>query len=183
MKEAVFSSDFPVFFFWVSVYTCQASKSRGTWFVSAKLFQNLKFIEKRRKFYAVSLAVIITGLGFALIRGFNYGIDFTGGTMMQIELGQEATIDEVKEAIADYDLDPTIVYATDNNSQIIIRTIKDLKSAERTEVINTLADKYGFDTKEDVLASEEFGPTVGRDLRQNAIKSILIAAAVLLIYI
>ena len=47
MKEAIFSFDFPVFFFWVSVYTCQASKSCGTWFVSAKLFQNLKFTKKR----------------------------------------------------------------------------------------------------------------------------------------
>ena len=144
---------------------------------------NLKFIANRRKFYAVSLAVIIIGMGFAAVKGFNYGIDFTGGTMMQIELGQEVTIDEVKETIAKYDLNPTIVYATDNNSQVIIRTIKDLKSAERSEVINTLADKYGFDTQKDVLASEEFGPTVGRDLRQNAIKSILIAAVVMLIYI
>ena len=143
---------------------------------------NIKFIENRKKFYAISACVIIIGLGFSLVKGFNYGIDFTGGTMMQIELGQEVTIDEVKDTIAKYDLDPTIVYASDNNSQIIIRTIKDLKSAERTEVVNTLQEKYGFDDS-DVLASEEFGPTVGKDLRQNAIKSILIAALCMLIYI
>ena len=143
---------------------------------------NFKFIENRKKFYAISACIIIIGLGFGLIRGFNYGIDFTGGTMMQIELGQEVEIDDVKATIAEYDLDPTIVYATDNNSQIVIRTIKDLKSAERTEVIDTLQDKYGF-SDDDVLASEEFGPTVGKDLRSNAIKSILIAAAVMLIYI
>ncbi|MBO5514436.1 MAG: protein translocase subunit SecD, partial [Mogibacterium sp.] len=136
---------------------------------------NVKFIENRKKFYAISACVIIIGLGFSLVKGFNYGIDFTGGTMMQIELGQEVTIDEVKETIAEYDLDPTIVYATDNNSQIIIRTIKDLKSDERTAVVDTLQEKYGFDDS-DVLASEEFGPTVGKDLRSNAIKSIIIAA-------
>lgn len=144
---------------------------------------NVDFIGNRRKFYAVSLAVIIIGLAFAAVKGFNYGIDFTGGTMMQIELGKEATIDDVKETIAEYDLNPTIVYASDNNSQIIIRTIKDLKSADRSRVVDTLAAKYGFDPEKDVLASEEFGPTVGKDLRQNAIKSILIAAVVLLIYI
>jgi SecD/SecF fusion protein len=144
---------------------------------------NFKFIENRKKFYAISLAVIIIGMGFAAVKGFNYGIDFTGGTMMQIELGKEVTIDEVKETIAEYDLNPTIVYASDNNSQVIIRTIKDLKSAERMKVIDTLADKYGFDTTKDVLASEEFGPTVGKDLRRNAIKSIIIAALVLLVYI
>ncbi len=141
-----------------------------------------KIIENRKKFYAISACVIIIGLGFALVRGFNYGIDFTGGTMMQIEMGQEVSIDEVKDTIAEYDLDPTIVYASDNHSQVIIRTIKDLKSAERTEVVNTLQEKYGFEDS-DVLASEEFGPTVGKDLRQNAIKSILIAAAVMLVYI
>ncbi|MBR0399789.1 MAG: protein translocase subunit SecF, partial [Mogibacterium sp.] len=102
--------------------------------------------------------------------------------MMQVELGQEVAIDEVKDTIAEYDLDPTIVYATDNHSQVIIRTIKDLKSGERTEVVNTLQEKYGFDDK-DVLASEEFGPTVGKDLRENAIKSILIAGLVMLVYI
>ena len=144
---------------------------------------NIDFIGNRKKFYAISLAVILIGFGFAAVKGFNYGIDFTGGTMMQIELGKEVTIDEVKDAIAEYDLNPTIVYASNNNSQIIIRTIKDLKSAERTEVINTLADKYGFDPAKDVLASEEFGPTVGKDLRRNAIKSIIIAAIVLLLYI
>lgn len=144
---------------------------------------NINFIGNRKKFYAISLAVILIGLGFAVFKGFNYGIDFTGGTMMQIELGKEATIDEVKETIAEYDLNPTIVYASDNNSQIIIRTIKDLKSADRSKVIDTLAAKYGFDPDKDVLASEEFGPTVGKDLRRNAIKSVIIAALVLLLYI
>ena len=143
---------------------------------------NIKFIENRKKFYAISACVIILGLGFALIRGFNYGIDFTGGTMMQIELGQEASIDEVKETIAEFDLDPTIVYASDNNSQIIIRTIKDLKSDDRAAVVDKLQDKYGFKDA-DVLASEEFGPTVGKDLRQNATKSILLAALCMLIYV
>ena len=144
---------------------------------------NIDFVGNRKKFYAISLAVILIGFGFAAVKGFNYGIDFTGGTMMQIELGKEATIGEVKETIAKYDLNPTIVYATDNNSQIIIRTIKDLKSADRSEVIDTLAEKYGFDPAKDVLASEQFGPTVGKDLRRNAIKSVIIAALVLLLYI
>lgn len=156
-------------------------KEDGTPKVLGHIF-NFRFIENRKKFYAISACVIIIGLGFALFRGFNYGIDFTGGTMMQIEMGQEVDIDDVKATIAEYDLDPTIVYATDNHSQIVIRTIKDLKSAERTQVVDTLQEKYGFkDT--DVLASEEFGPTVGKDLRSNAIKSIIIAALVMLVYI
>ena len=143
---------------------------------------NIKFIENRKKFYAISLAVILLGTAFFAFRGFNYGIDFTGGTMMQLEMGEKVDIDEVKDVIADYDLNPTIVYAGEGNTQIVIRTIKDLKSADREEVINTINQKYGI-TEDNVLASEEFGPTVGKDLRRNAIKSILIAALCMLIYI
>ena len=140
------------------------------------------FIRNRKKFFAISACVIIIGLCFGIFRGFNYGIDFTGGTMMQIEMGQKVDIDEVKDAISEYELNPTIVYAGEGNTQIVIRTIKDLKSADRTAVVDTLQEKYGFND-DDVLASEEFGPTVGKDLRRNAIKSILIAAVVMLIYI
>jgi len=144
---------------------------------------NIRFIENRKKFYALSLAVILIGLGAFAFKGFNYGIDFTGGTMMQLEMGKKVDIDEVKDTIKDFDLNPTIVYAGEGNTQIVVRTIKDLKSAERMEVIDAIADKYGIDDQNDVLASEEFGPTVGKDLRNNAIKSILIASLCMLIYI
>lgn len=141
-----------------------------------------KFIENRKKFFAVSACVIIIGLGFSLFKGFNYGIDFTGGTMMQLEMGKEVNLNEVKDTIAEYDLNPTIVYAGKDNTQIIIRTIKDLKTDDRTAVANTLSEKYGL--KDDaVLASEEFGPTVGKDLKNNAVKSILLAAFVMLVYV
>ncbi len=143
---------------------------------------NFKFIENRKKFYALSLAVILIGAAFFAFRGFNYGIDFTGGTMMQLEMGEKVDIDEVKETIAEYDLNPTIVYAGEGSTQIVIRTIKDLKSDDRMKVIDTLAEKYGIEDK-DVLASEEFGPTVGKDLRNNAVKSILLAALCMLIYV
>lgn len=143
---------------------------------------SFRFIENRKKFYAVSACVIILGLGFGLFKGFNYGIDFTGGTMMQVEMGQKVDINEVKDVIKDYKLNPTIVYAGDDNTQIIIRTIKDLKTADREAVINTLEEKYEL-TDNAVLASEEFGPTVGKDLRRNAFKSILLAALVMLVYV
>ena len=143
---------------------------------------HFSFIKNRKISYTISICVICAGLVFGLFKGFNYGIDFTGGTMMQIEMGQKVDIEEVKDTIKSYDLEPTIVYAGKDNTQIVIRTIKALKSSERSEVINTLDQKYNL--KDDaVLASEEFGPTVGKDLRHNAVKSIIIAALCMLVYI
>ncbi len=142
----------------------------------------IHFIDNRKKCFTFSLIIIVLGFGFAMVRGFNYGIDFTGGTMIQLEMGQKVDSEEVKDIIGDYDLDPTIVYASDNQSQIVIRTKKALNADKRAEVVSTISEKYNL--KDDaVLASEEFGPTVGKELRHNAIKAIIIASFCMLVYI
>lgn len=145
--------------------------------------KTFNFIKNRKKFYAISACILIIGLGFGLFRGFNYGIDFTGGTMIQMDMGKQVETEAVKDAIAEYKLDPTIVYAGEDNSQIIVRTIKDLKASERKEVENTIIKEFKLDKENSVLSSEEFGPSVGKDLRRNAVKSILIAGICMLIYI
>lgn len=146
------------------------------------LKKKFHFIENRKIYYAISACVILVGIGFALVRGFNYGIDFTGGTTIQLDMGKQVELNDLKSTIAKYDLNPSIVYAGDNNTQVVIRTIKALKSDERTKVINTIDSKYDLG-KNAVLSSEEFGPTVGKELQHNAVKSILIASLCMLIYI
>ena len=152
----------------------------GTAKISWKKF--VPFVKNRKIFYTISAVIICLGLVFGIVRGFNYGIDFTGGTMIQMNMGQEVDIDEVKGVIADYELDPTIVYAGQDNNEIVIKTIKDLKSADRSKVIKTISDEYNLG-EDAVMASEEFGPTVGKDLRRNAVKSIIIAGLCMLLYI
>ena len=140
------------------------------------------FIKKRKVFYAISVAFIVIGLAAGLIRGFNYGIDFTGGTMIQLDMGKTVDTEELKESIKSFDLNPTVVLAGDNREQVIIRTVKALENDERREVVAQIGEKYGI-TEENILASEQFGPTVGDELKGNAIRSIVIAAICMLIYI
>lgn len=140
------------------------------------------FIKKRKLFYAISVAFIVIGLAAGLIRGFNYGIDFTGGTMIQLDMGKTVDTEELKESIKSFDLNPTVVLAGDNREQVIIRTVKALENDERREVVAQIGEKYGI-TEENILASEQFGPTVGDELKGNAVRSIVIAAICMLIYI
>ena len=146
------------------------------------LNKTFSFIKHRKVYYIISVTIIIIGILFMTIGGMNYGIDFTGGTNIQVEMGKQVPISEVKDALKDYDLDPTIIYAGEGNTQVVIKTIKSLENAERAEIINTLGDSFGV-TQEDVLASEQFGPSVGDELKANAVKAVLIAAVGMLIYI
>lgn len=146
------------------------------------LNKTFSFIKHRKVYYIISVSIIVIGLLFMIIGGMNYGIDFTGGTNIQVEMGKQVDIDEVKDTLKDYELEPTIIYAGEGNTQIVIKTIKSLENAERTEIIETLGDKYGV-TQDDVLASEQFGPSVGDELKANALKAVIIAAIGMLIYI
>lgn len=149
---------------------------------SFSIKKELHFIKHRKKFYFVSIAIMVIGLGFGIVRGLNYGIDFTGGTMIQMDMGKKVAISEVEDAIAPYKLKPEIIYSGDKNEEVVIRTIKSLDSDERTEVVGAINEAFGT-TEEDVIAEELFGPSVGKELRNNAILAIVIAAACMLVYI
>lgn len=144
--------------------------------------KSFSFIEHRKKFYIFSAAIIIVGVVMFGVRGFNYGIDFTGGTMIQMDLGNKVEISEVQDSIASFDLDADIVYAGADQKQVIIKTTKALNASERDEVQQAVIKAFNLND-DAVVSSEQFGPTIGKEIRNNAIQSILIAALGMLIYI
>lgn len=146
------------------------------------IHKEFSFMEHRNKFYIVSVAIIVVGLVFSLVGGLNYGIDFTGGTMIQLEMGEEVSLTKVERAIKDFDLDPSIIYAGEGNTQIVIKTIASLDNDARMDVVEALAEEFPI-TEDSVLASEQFGPSVGNELKTNAIISVVVASIGMLIYI
>ncbi len=156
-------------------------KADGTAKLSLK--KQFRFIENRKYMYMVACAVLVIGLGFGVIRGMNYGIDFTGGTKMQIDLGQYVSSQELSKVLKDNGVEnPEIIYAGDEKHEVIIRTVQFMDNVERGEVVNALQNKYHFEDK-NILASEQFSPSVGSELQKNAVIAVLIASLGMLIYI
>ena len=140
------------------------------------------FISHRKIFYCASAAVILCGLVFLGVRGFNYGIDFTGGTSIEMNMGQKVSIPKVEKTISEFKLDPSIVYSGEGQKNVIIKTTKGLTTPQRKAVTDKLRSAYDLGEKS-IISSQEFGATVGKEIRNNAIKSILIAAFFMLLYI
>lgn len=149
---------------------------------SFSIDKTIPFMSKKKVYYLITVAILVIGLVCGLTRGVNYGIDFTGGTMIQMDMGKQVKISDVKDSIEKYDLNETIVYSGDDNSGIIIKTKESLDRNERAKVIGSINKEFGT-TEDDVISQEYFGPSVGNELRNNAIKAVLIAAACMLIYI
>ena len=146
------------------------------------LVPHIDFLKHRKKFYALSLCIILIGAGFVATKGFNYGIDFTGGTMIEMDLGKKADLDKIDKALDKYELDETIVYGNQEQTKIILKTKKGLSTAEEKEVSSTISEATGAkDAK--VSSFESFGPSVGKALKHNAVKSTIIAVLFMLLYI
>ncbi len=142
----------------------------------------LEIIKNLKRWYLISSVIIIIGLILGFLGGFNLGIDFTGGTMMHIDMGQKISVSEVKGITDQYKLNASIAYVGTEKEEIMIKTKKSLSNNERTEIFNSIAEKYGI-SQESLLAVDQFGPSIGEEIKRKAIISILIASVGMLIYI
>ncbi len=146
---------------------------------SEKTFDLLK---NYKLFFAISGAVILVGLGVFAIKQFNYGIDFTGGTMIQIDLHQTVDRTQAADDIAALGLNPQIVHAGADNHQIVVKTIEKLDTARRYEVFEIYKNKYGLQDS-DLISSEQISASVSNDIKVSAFVSVLLASLLMLAYI
>jgi len=142
----------------------------------------MKFAENLKIWSLISLAIIVIGLVVALTSGLNQGIDFTGGTMIHIDMNKTYEVSQIKDSISAYNLDEDIIHAGFDKTEIIIKTNLSLDNAQRMEIFETLKNDFNL-TDKDFLEAEQFGPTVGKEIQTKALTSILIASLGMLIYI
>jgi SecD/SecF fusion protein len=145
--------------------------------------RQLSFIKHRKLFYIISISIILIGIGVGFIRGYNMGIDFTGGTMLHIDMGKEVPVSEFQDVLAANGLQGAdIVHAGEGNKEVIIRTVESLDTAAREKVLSSIYEKFGL-TEDAALNIEQFGPSIGDMLKVNAVKAVIIASIGMLIYI
>lgn len=145
--------------------------------------KTLKIIEKTKIWFGISLAIMLLGLVFIVKDGLNYGIDFKGGTLVQINMNKEFDKNEVEKILKKYTNDYTTNEARDDNDnvQLEIRS-NSLKDEQIKPMFNEIKDKYKLKDV-DLLVQRRIGPSVGKELRQKAILSLLIANAAMFIYV
>ncbi len=142
----------------------------------------MKIAQNYKIWFSMSIAIMIFGLIMAATTGVNFGIDFTGGTLMQFELGQEFTVEEISKITSEFELDADILHAGPEEKEVIIKTKKDLSNSQRVEVFEAFKEKYNLED-EAFRKAEQFGPSMGEEIRNRALISIVLAAAGMLIYI
>jgi len=146
------------------------------------------FIAVKKYSFAFSALVMLLAL-FALFTGaLNLGIDFTGGTLMQINLGREFTLEEVRETLAPFDLQSSSLQKVGQEvpgegitQEVLVRT--PFLAPERQEaVFDAFRERFAL-TEDAFLRVENVGPVVGAELQRQALWALLLASALMVLYI
>ena len=141
-------------------------------------------VQRRRRWFLLSGFVILLSIGGLWLRGLNYSIDFTGGTLLQYEDTTGVTVEEVRSLIAEppYSRGAAEVQIV-NGNQIQIRTtaLTDLSVTERAQLVDDLAAQAGV-TANDV-SQQVVGPTWGKQISRKAVIGLIVVLIAISAYI
>jgi len=147
---------------------------------------NFDFVGKTGIAVVASLLVILIGLGsIAVHGGLCYGVDFAGGTAIQVRFSSPPNIPQVKDALTEFGLvSVTMQQFGDNPNEFLIRAQKTDEDLTRfsQKIEQTLKTKSG-DQRLEILRSETVGPQVGKDLRTKGSLALVYAIIGTLIYV
>ncbi|PNX50620.1 MAG: protein-export membrane protein SecF, partial [Thermoplasmata archaeon M9B2D] len=148
-----------------------------------KYKEPLSLMSKSKRFGLLSLTVLVLSLGLIIGKGFNYGIDFAGGTLIQVKYEGKAPIEKVREAIdSDNSYEGATVTFFGSEDEVVIRT----KTSSRAlgvdvgdQVRALLKDTGNFE----VRRVDMVGAKVGSELREKGLMAMVLAIIGILIYV
>lgn len=149
---------------------------------------SFNFTGKSKIFLIIACAVFLTGMISFFTIGFNWDIDFVGGTVMEYDIGREVSVSDAEQiessvsALLGANMVSSVVRSGSPPREIIIKT-QQIDTDKRNAVTSALAEKFGLPQDEIFSKATNVDPTVGEALTQSTIWSVLIAAVLMLIYI
>ncbi len=142
------------------------------------------FIGRRWIAISASTVLIVIGLLTAGIRGLNYGIDFAGGTLVELRMPRDVDIEDVRRELRGIGMGDSTIQHYGSKDEILIRMMRSPKGIEglQGEIIKALEVVYG-QGKIELRRTEVVGPQVGAALRKQAALAMAYALIGILIYI
>ena len=136
-------------------------------------------------FFAITIIGLMIGYGSMIFRGFNLGIDFTGGSIMDLKFEKAVQVAQVREVLGKHNLGGAIIQLESNDSAatssqgVLIRTPV-IADNDRTTVMQDMEKSLG---KFEIRRVENVGATIGGELIQQAAIAIFLSWVLMVLYI
>ncbi|MEX2426339.1 MAG: protein translocase subunit SecF [Thermomicrobiaceae bacterium] len=140
----------------------------------------LDLVGKRYLWFLLSLIMILPGLASLAVNGLQLGIDFTGGTLWEIEVTEGTSSAEIQDVLQDQGYSNARVQESDDNEMLIRMEELQQGSPEKSQLDAAIEEEIGAFTD---LQLQSVGPTLGSEIRDRAILAIGLASVGVLLYI
>jgi preprotein translocase subunit SecF len=150
---------------------------------------NYDFLGHRRIAYLVTLAIILPGLMILLIRGVNYSVEFTGGTLIQVRSEKPVDVSAVRAALAGKGIHGAEIQTFGSDRELVVRARLAQAGADQNDTQTaSRAVRQALDAalgagSYTVERTEAVGPKVGGELRHKALMAILLSFLAVLAYL
>jgi preprotein translocase subunit SecF len=143
---------------------------------------NVPFMRQRKLWYAVSAVMIVASLVSLATRGLNFGIDFTGGTSVQVRFTGPANVEAVTQAITKAGYAEPTVSNFGTARDVLVRLPPQTQSSEQFRA-NVEQAMLSLDKGAEILQIENVGAQVGAELRHSAWQSLLATLILIGLYL
>ena len=134
-----------------------------------------KFTHNFKKLIIIPIVILLAGIGFAAFKGFNFGIDFTGGTDITVT-AEKASLKKINKTVSD--LGYTVIESSEADDNYYVKVSEILTEDDVTNTKNTISDKYNASVDISVVSN-----LVKKDLIKNAIIALIYAIVGIILYI
>lgn len=139
----------------------------------------LNIIDKRKYAYVISAALIIFSVAVLFIWGLKLGIDFKGGTLMEVQFSDEApVIQDIQEKLGELNLNSLTIQPSEDNKTILRYIASDEELNEK--VVERFRE---FDESAKQLRVDFIGASISKQIKENALMAIILAVIAIALYI
>jgi preprotein translocase subunit SecF len=146
---------------------------------------SIDFLSRTPRWTAMGIAIASVVISLALLgtRGLNYGIDFTGGILMEVGYPEAADVDRIRQLMDDAGFTEVQVQRFGADTDVLLR-LPPQPEADADNVRQTLSETLAADQPDvDVRRVEFVGPQVGEDLREQGATAMIAATCMIFVYI
>ncbi len=147
---------------------------------------NIDFMGKRKIAFALSAILIISSITILLVRDLNYGLDFTGGTLIEVSYATAPEISDVRSNLASAGINDAVVQTFGAASDIVVRIPpKDIEGESNAEISTIVLNALQQGVEGEVLMRrvEFVGPQVGEELTEQGILAVVYALIGIFLYV
>lgn len=145
--------------------------------------KQINFMAHRRRAMFLSLVLVVASLVGLYVKGLNFGIDFTGGTIVEVSYDSPADIDEIRENLRTSGFEDAIVQNFGSAEEVLIR-LAPQEGLNTATISNQIMDILRAEDEGMEMRRVEFvGPQVGEELTEDGALSVVYALFGVLIYV